>query len=156
MEHKNVSNAFSTILSTISSPITITSSIHLKIIKLLIDCKVDINHKNNLGDTGFILACEYGYLEVVKLLIIEGSYINIKNTLNKTGFTHCYHRHKEHKEDKKEYIQILYLLISFGYDYTLDEYIDNEHIKMFNKYKDSIEFYNIKRELYEPYAICYH
>lgn len=118
---------------------------HSKIIKILIENGANINHENKFGNTGLFLACKNGHIDIVKLLIKKGTNINHKNNNNETAFEKCYNKYNRN-------IEILNLLISAGYDYTLDKYINNKDIKEFNEYKKSREYYINKKYLYSHIA----
>ena len=58
---------------------------HFKIVKLLLENKVDINIQSNYGWTALMLACKKGNIEIVKLLLEKGAKINLRNIENSTA-----------------------------------------------------------------------
>ena len=52
------------------------------------DTHIDVNFKNNDGNTGFIWACYNGYIEIVELLLKNNNQLCINvNAINNNGYT---------------------------------------------------------------------
>lgn len=60
---------------------------NLEMVKLLIENGIDINHKNNHGNTGFISPCLCVHLKIIELLIINSADINHKNNNGDNGLS---------------------------------------------------------------------
>jgi len=60
---------------------------HLDVIQYFIQHNVDINSKNDYGDTPLIIASEYGHTYIVKWLIQNKANINIINCCGCTALT---------------------------------------------------------------------
>ncbi|QOS41079.1 ankyrin repeat domain-containing protein [Treponema rectale] len=66
--------------------IIICSSSNMELIKLMADGAIDINEKDEDGETPLYTACGYGNLQVVKFLVEHGADINSRTNENATPF----------------------------------------------------------------------
>ena len=57
---------------------------HVEVLKLLLDCGVDVNKANNDGQTPLFAAAERGHVAAIKLLLGRGADMNKANTSGRT------------------------------------------------------------------------
>ena len=117
---------------------------HLKIIKLLLDQKININHQNKQNHTALFGAINHGRIEAVKFLLDHGAKINI---FNNDGI------YPLHIATHKKHIALIQILLEHGADPNVQDpkgKIPKEYIKLHNlmtpkkykKYNDIIELFN--------------
>ncbi len=83
----------------------------IQIVELIL-AGVDINTKNDYGDTVLMLAAARGYKDVVELLVASGAKVNINNNINRTALMQA---------SSKGHIDIVRLLIAAGADINISD-----------------------------------
>jgi hypothetical protein len=72
----------------------INSTGNIELVKLLIDCKADINITNKNNHTALSLVAMYGETELVKLLIDSGANVNTNSFMSPLDYAISYIRNK--------------------------------------------------------------
>lgn len=91
-----------------------------KIVDLLLKIRdgIDINERNNEGDTGLILAVQNGSSAVVQLLIKKRADVNAKNSKGETALMHASYANNQNTE---EHVKIVRLLLNTFPDINIQD-----------------------------------